>query len=187
MSLELKWKKVQASVGGVTPRNDLHGDSFQTAVTVNVAFLADPTFLDQLSGETVGVMGFREWFWKDHGGMYVTGLAPLKWLTEFTYHRIRFRIGDSNTTIASSKIDGISAEPQENAQVKIKLKLKFECAKTFIGDLSEQINRPTGVGLTFMGENEAVRDAAENQGELDMDPDPDNVTNIEDAKGDGAE
>lgn len=183
MTLELKYKKIQSSVGAVTPRNDLHGESFQTAVTVAVAFLATPDFLDQLSGEMVGVIGFREWFWKDHGGMFVTGLAPLKWKTEFTYHRVRFRIGDKNTTIASVKIDGVSAEPQENAQVKVKLKLKFECRKEFIGDLSEMINRPTGIGVTFMGENEAVKEAADNQGELDMEPaaeDASNVTDIDD-------
>lgn len=190
MTLELKTKKIQAVVTAIRPRNDLHGDSFQTAATVNLNFLASAEFMDQLSGELVGESGYRDVFWKDHGGMFITGLSPLKFDTEFTYHRVRFRIGDNNTTIPSSKIDGLTCKPMDNRQVDVKLALKFECNKTLIADLSEMLQRPAGIGVTFMGENAQVREAASNQGDLELEQDDDKVVDINSGNGgddDGAE
>lgn len=163
--LEIKYKKVTAKVNAVLPRSDMHGDSMETAVTINLEFLADADFLNQLTGEPVN---FKDVLWNGGAAKAVTGLAPLKFLTEFKYQKVKFKLDEHSATIPRTKIDGIEADPQDSGKVKMKLRCKFECTGSFVGQLSDHINRLSGIGVTFQGDNKELREADEEQGNLDL-------------------
>lgn len=170
MTLELKYKKAQALLVGVTPRSDMpekEEEGQVTAVTLSLKMLVKPDILDQLSGEP---MHFGTFFWQDNGTLKVSGMKPVEFNTKFDYQKLRLTVdaAGGSEVVASAAVTDLIAAPKENLQIELKFKLKFQCSEDFIGHASGQLNRQTGVGVQFLGENKEAKKAATNQGELNL-------------------